>query len=223
MNARLFDRVNGFEFASDLEPSHDSEILPPTRRPCSPPPCSARRNCCAPAKSWRCRRKPSMAWPPMRSMRKPSRAIYEVKGRPAHNPIIVHVAGVEMAKRCVTHWPAAARKLAKAFWPGPLTLVLPRAKRIPDLVTAGGPTVGVRWPSHPFIQAVIRECGFPLAAPERELVEPGFAHQRRARAPAARRQDRTHRGWRTLPGGHRVDGAGSDGVAATRAATGNDS
>jgi len=91
--------------------------------------------------------------------------IYEVKGRPAHNPIIVHVASIEMAKSLVAHWPGSAQKLAHAFWPGPLTLVLPRAKEIPDVVTAGGPTVGVRWPSHPFIQAVIRECGFPLAAP----------------------------------------------------------
>ena len=57
----------------------------------------------------------------------------------------------------------------KAFWPGPLTLVLPRAKEIPDIVTAGGTTVGVRWPGHPFIQAVIRECGFPLAAPSANL------------------------------------------------------
>jgi L-threonylcarbamoyladenylate synthase len=91
--------------------------------------------------------------------------IFQVKGRPAHNPIIVHVASIEMAKRCVARWPDLADRLAKAFWPGPLTLVLPRAKEIPGVVTAGGPTVGVRWPSHPFIQAVIRECGFPLAAP----------------------------------------------------------
>ena len=91
--------------------------------------------------------------------------IYTVKDRPAHNPIIVHVASVAMAKRCVASWPAVAGRLARAFWPGPLTLVLPRAKEIPEVVTAGGPTVGVRWPSHPFIQAVIRECGFPLAAP----------------------------------------------------------
>jgi len=91
--------------------------------------------------------------------------IFQVKGRPAHNPIIVHVASIGMATRCVAAWPALAGRLAKAFWPGPLTLVLPRADEIPDLITAGGPTVGVRWPSHPFIQAVIRECGFPLAAP----------------------------------------------------------
>lgn len=91
--------------------------------------------------------------------------IFEIKGRPAHNPIIVHVASVEMARRCVRDWPVTADKLAVAFWPGPMTLVLPRAKDVPDIVTAGGDTVGVRWPSHPFIQAVIRECGFPLAAP----------------------------------------------------------
>ncbi len=95
--------------------------------------------------------------------------IFAIKGRPAHNPIIVHVANVQLAKRCVTDWPAAAEQLAKSFWPGPLTLVLPKSGAIPDLVTAGGATVGVRWPSHPFIQAVIRECGFPLAAPSANL------------------------------------------------------
>jgi L-threonylcarbamoyladenylate synthase len=95
--------------------------------------------------------------------------IFAIKGRPVHNPIIVHVASLEMAKRCVANWPALASRLAKAFWPGPLTLVLPRAKEIPSVITAGGATAGVRWPSHPFIQAVIRECGFPLAAPSANL------------------------------------------------------
>src|SRR2546429_1518996 len=95
--------------------------------------------------------------------------IFKVKGRPSRNPIIVHVAGVEMARRCVTEWPALADRLAKAFWPGPLTLVLPRSRAIPDIVAAGGATVGVRWPSHPFIQAVIRACDFPLAAPSANL------------------------------------------------------
>jgi L-threonylcarbamoyladenylate synthase len=95
--------------------------------------------------------------------------IFEIKGRPAHNPIIVHVAGVGMAERCVQEWPALAERLAKAFWPGPLTLVLPRSSVIPDVVTAGGSTVGVRWPSHPFMQAVIQECSFPLAAPSANL------------------------------------------------------
>src|SRR5687768_12528933 len=86
--------------------------------------------------------------------------IYELKGRPAFNPIIVHVCGVEMAKICVREWPPLAQKLADAFWPGPLTLVLPRSEQIPDIVTAGGPTVGVRWPRHPLMNEVIRLCGF---------------------------------------------------------------
>jgi L-threonylcarbamoyladenylate synthase len=93
------------------------------------------------------------------------RRIYEAKGRPAENPIIVHVASLELARRCVSEWPRTAEQLAATFWPGPLTLVLPRSEEIPPLVTARGATVGVRWPSHPFIQAVIRACGFPLAAP----------------------------------------------------------
>src|SRR5205814_5712424 len=86
---------------------------------------------------------------------------------------------VEMARRCLTEWPALADRLAKAFWPGPLTLVLPRSREIPDIVAAGGATVGVRWPSHPFIQAVIRACDFPLAAPSANLssrVSPTSAH-----------------------------------------------
>jgi L-threonylcarbamoyladenylate synthase len=95
--------------------------------------------------------------------------IYSAKGRPAHNPIIAHVASLEMARHCVSRWPAVADNLAAAFWPGPLTMVLLRSARIPDIVTAGGQTVGVRWPSHPFIQAVIRACGFPLAAPSANI------------------------------------------------------
>jgi len=95
--------------------------------------------------------------------------IFEIKGRPANNPIIVHVADVDMAKRCARTWPPLADNLARAFWPGPLTLVLPRGRAIPEIVVAGGATVGVRWPAHPFIQAVIRECGFPLAAPSANL------------------------------------------------------
>ena len=95
--------------------------------------------------------------------------IFALKGRPAHNPIIVHVASLELARRCAREWSAQADRLAHAFWPGPLTLVVPRALAIPDIVTAGGPTVGIRWPSHPFIQAVIRRCAFPLAAPSANL------------------------------------------------------
>jgi len=91
--------------------------------------------------------------------------IYRLKGRPASNPLIVHVSGMEMAKASVNDWPEAADQLARAFWPGPLTLVLPKRSVIPDRVTAGGSTVAVRWPSHPIFQAVLEQCGFPLAAP----------------------------------------------------------
>lgn len=95
--------------------------------------------------------------------------IFQIKGRPSHNPIIVHVAGGEMTRDCVNEWPNLAEKFARAFWPGPLTLVLPKAKQVPATVTAGGNTVGIRWPGHPLMQAVIRECGFPLAAPSANL------------------------------------------------------
>ena len=70
-----------------------------------------------------------------------------------------------MAEGCVAAWPRAAAQLAEAFWPGPLSLVLPKADSIPDIVTAGGKTVAVRCPAHPVFRAVLAKCGFPLAAP----------------------------------------------------------
>ena len=100
--------------------------------------------------------------------------IFQAKDRPAHNPIIVHVASLEMARRCVAGWPEVAGRLAAAFWPGPLTLVLPRALIVPEIVAAGGSTVGVRWPSHPFIQAVIKECGFPAGRPRAPTAPTSF-------------------------------------------------
>lgn len=91
--------------------------------------------------------------------------IFRAKGRPSHNPLIVHVDGISMARRLTSHWTPLAQKLADAFWPGPLTLVVDKAPDIPEIVTAGGSTVALRWPGHAFMQAVIRECAFPLAAP----------------------------------------------------------
>lgn len=91
--------------------------------------------------------------------------IYRVKGRPGHNPVIVHVAGMAMARECVREWPEEAKMLAERFWPGPLTMVLPKSSAIPKVVSAGGETVGIRWPGHPFMQALIKACGFPIAAP----------------------------------------------------------
>lgn len=91
--------------------------------------------------------------------------IYETKGRPRFNPLIVHVADLEMAERLVEFSPLA-RRLA-AFWPGPLTLVLPRRldAGLSDIVTAGLDTVGIRIPDHPLALALIRAAGRPLAAP----------------------------------------------------------
>ena len=74
-----------------------------------------------------------------------------------------------MLRQCVRDWDETAERLARVFWPGPLTLVVRRSTRIPDEVTAGGDTVAVRWPRHPLMRAVIRECGFPLAAPSANL------------------------------------------------------
>ncbi len=91
--------------------------------------------------------------------------VYDLKGRPSTSPLIVHVADIEMAKTVVREWPATAERLARSWWPGPLTLVLPKQPLIPDIVTAGLPTVGVRIPAHPVALALIREAGIPLAAP----------------------------------------------------------
>lgn len=97
------------------------------------------------------------------------RSLFNLKGRPSGNPVIVHVASGALARECAAEWPESADRLASEFWPGPLTVVVPRSGRIPDEVTAGGPTVGIRWPSHPFMQSLIRACGFPLAAPSANL------------------------------------------------------
>ena len=91
--------------------------------------------------------------------------IYAAKGRPATSPLIVHVGSVHMACTLVTEWPPEAEALAQSFWPGPLTLVLPKKQTVPDIVTAGLPTVGVRMPDHPLALALIREAGVPIAAP----------------------------------------------------------
>ena len=93
------------------------------------------------------------------------RQIYVAKGRPSNNPIIVHVAGIEGARTLVSVWPDLATQLAAKFWPGPLTLVLPRSNRVPDIITGGGATVAVRCPLHPVALALIRAAGVPIAAP----------------------------------------------------------
>jgi L-threonylcarbamoyladenylate synthase len=91
--------------------------------------------------------------------------IYTAKGRPSHNPLIVHVADVADAVQLAGSWSKAAEQLARRFWPGPLTLVVPTSPRIPDLVTAGGATVALRVPKFDVALALLRAAGLPLAAP----------------------------------------------------------
>lgn len=91
--------------------------------------------------------------------------IYAAKGRPLTSPLIVHVSSIEMARGLVREWPERAEKLARKFWPGPLTLVLPKQPHVPDRLTAGLDTVGVRMPAHPIALALIRQAGVPIAAP----------------------------------------------------------
>ncbi len=91
--------------------------------------------------------------------------VFALKGRPANNPLIVHVADAAMARRVASAWPADADALAATFWPGPLTIVLPKAPCIPPAVVAGGRTVGVRCPDHPVALALIRAFAGPIVGP----------------------------------------------------------
>ena len=92
------------------------------------------------------------------------RRIFEAKGRPDDNPLIVHVTGLSMARKLVKELPPEARALAARFWPGPLTIVLPKRRSVPDIVTAGLPTVAVRVPDHPVALALTsrRTIGRPV-------------------------------------------------------------
>ena len=91
--------------------------------------------------------------------------IFEKKGRPRFDPLIVHVADARAAREWAARWPDAAARLADRFWPGPLTLVVPKVDAIPDLVTAGRATVGLRVPAHPVAQDILRAFDGPIAAP----------------------------------------------------------
>ncbi len=99
--------------------------------------------------------------------------IFTAKQRPSWDPIIVHIAGPvarnPMLDALVTHIPDTARRLMAAFWPGPLTLLLPRSAAVPDSVTAGRPLVGIRMPAHPVAFELIRHAGIPIAAPSANL------------------------------------------------------
>lgn len=91
--------------------------------------------------------------------------VFQAKGRPADNPLIVHVPDAAAARRLARTWPAEADALARAFWPGPLTLVLPRAPHVPDVTTGGLDSVAVRVPDHAVARALLEAAGVPVAAP----------------------------------------------------------
>jgi len=91
--------------------------------------------------------------------------IFAAKGRPASNPLIVHVADIDMARAVAADWPPAAERITTSLWPGPVTVIVPRGPRIPDTVTGGGPTVALRCPEHPLTRRLIAMLGRPLAAP----------------------------------------------------------
>ena len=91
--------------------------------------------------------------------------VFELKARPHFDPLIVHVGSIDEVDRIVVSQSGLARRLMERFWPGPLTLVLPKREVVPDIVTSGLPDVAVRFPAHPVAQRLIREAGVPLAAP----------------------------------------------------------
>lgn len=92
-------------------------------------------------------------------------AIFKAKGRPQDNPLIVHICDMEMLRPLVKEIPEPARRLAAAFWPGPLTMILEKSELVPDIVSAGLSTVAVRMPGDPVAREIIALCGKPLAAP----------------------------------------------------------
>lgn len=95
--------------------------------------------------------------------------IFEAKGRPSDNPLIVHISNIKMLNQLVKEIPENARKLISEFWPGPLTVILPAKSIVPREVSAGLSTVAIRMPNHPVAIDLIDKCGFPLAAPSANL------------------------------------------------------
>jgi L-threonylcarbamoyladenylate synthase len=93
------------------------------------------------------------------------RRVFEAKGRPSTSPLIVHVASVEMARELALEWQERAQLLAARFWPGPLTIIVPKKSHVPDIVTAGLPSVGLRIPVHPVALALLEAAQLPIAAP----------------------------------------------------------
>jgi len=95
--------------------------------------------------------------------------IYALKGRPPEKPVSLLVSGLDAAASFCRNVPPEAGILADAFWPGPLTMILEKSDLVPDIVTAGGATVGIRCPDHPLTLELLRACGVPLATPSANL------------------------------------------------------
>jgi len=113
--------------------------------------------------------------------------IFAAKGRPSKNPLIVHVLGLNDAAELTNSMPKWAEELAAKFWPGPLTLVLPRSEKVPGIVTGDGPTVGLRSPAHPIARQLLEHCQLPIAAPSAnrsgQLSPTTAEHVRKAQIP----------------------------------------
>lgn len=92
-------------------------------------------------------------------------SIFKIKNRPFFDPLIIHVKDLESARKYVKSFPEQAERLAKRFWPGPLTMLLPKRDLVPDLVTSGSELVAIRVPNHPLTLSLLNELDFPLAAP----------------------------------------------------------
>ena len=97
------------------------------------------------------------------------RKIFAAKGRPADNPLIVHISDISQLEGLVDKIPPLAVKCAEKFWAGPLTMIMPKSEKIPMVTSGGLDTVGIRMPSHKVARALISACGFPIAAPSANL------------------------------------------------------
>jgi len=95
--------------------------------------------------------------------------IFEVKGRPQDNPLIVHIASLDMLPELVVEIPESAKELIRRFWPGPLTIIFKKKSNVSDTITCGMDTVAIRFPVHPVAMEIIRQTGIPLAAPSANL------------------------------------------------------
>lgn len=118
--------------------------------------------------------------------------IFAAKGRPHTDPLIVHISDIGMLHQCAVNLPQCVESLAAAFWPGPLTVIVQKHPRVPDVVTAGLPCVAIRMPGHPVLRELIARCGFPLAAPSANPF--GYISPTRVEHVAATLGDKVHWG-----------------------------